>query len=51
MAHPLVVHCKRSTFDVYIGRPFEYLQVGSVATQFRFRVEVTSADEFKEEEE
>jgi hypothetical protein len=21
MAHPLVVHCKRARFDVYIGRP------------------------------
>ena len=21
MAHPLVVHCKRAAYDVYVGRP------------------------------
>lgn len=21
MAHPLVVHCKREAFDIYVGRP------------------------------
>lgn len=24
MAHPLVVHCKRSRYDVYIGRPSKW---------------------------
>ena len=24
MAHPLVVHCKRACFDVYVGRPSKW---------------------------
>jgi hypothetical protein len=24
MAHPLVVHCKRARYDVYIGRPSKW---------------------------
>lgn len=24
MSHPSVVHCKKSTYDVYIGRPSKY---------------------------
>jgi hypothetical protein len=24
MAHPLVVHCKRARFDVYVGRPSKW---------------------------
>lgn len=24
MAHPLVVHCKKAPYDVYIGRPSAY---------------------------
>jgi hypothetical protein len=24
MAHPLVVHCKRSAYDVYVGRPTKW---------------------------
>ena len=24
MAHPLVVHCKRAPYDIYIGRPSEW---------------------------
>lgn len=32
MAHPLVVHCKRSPHDLYIGRPSKWgnpFQIGS----------------------
>ena len=24
MSHPLVVHCKRAPYDVYVGRPSEW---------------------------
>jgi Domain of unknown function (DUF4326) len=24
MAHPLVVHCKRAAYDVYVGRPSKW---------------------------
>lgn len=37
MPHPLVVHCKKSKFDVYIGRPSKwgnpYMIWESVATR------------------
>jgi hypothetical protein len=36
MAHPLVVHCKRSRHDVYIGRPSKWgnpFQVGRDGTR------------------
>ncbi len=36
MAHPLVVHCKRSRHDVYVGRPSKWgnpFQVGRDGTR------------------
>jgi hypothetical protein len=36
MAHPLVVHCKRSAHDVYIGRPSKWgnpFQIGRNGTR------------------
>ena len=36
MAHPLVVHCKRSPYDLYIGRPSKWgnpFQVGRDGTR------------------
>lgn len=32
MPHPLVVHCKRSEYDVYIGRPSKW---GNIFTHIR----------------
>ena len=36
MAHPLVVHCKRARYDVYIGRPSQWgnpFQIGRDGTR------------------
>ena len=36
MAHPLVVHCKRAAYDVYVGRPSKWgspFQVGRDGTR------------------
>ena len=36
MAHPLVVHCKRARYDVYIGRPSRWgnpFQIGRDGTR------------------
>ena len=44
MAHPLVVHCKRARYDVYIGRPSRWgnpFHVGRDGT----RVQVIARDE------
>lgn len=42
MAHPLVVHCKRAKFDIYIGRPSKwgnpFTHLSTEATMAQFHV-------------